>query len=147
LTQNSLYLFTLQVEGSLAHSSVDQKTCQSDTVHQQMSIQLPDLVSLVHHIFQSVNFSPITKEELVHKIILDSLDIVDRCRSRWVSLYSSTLHIFLIESLVSELTQSTFTGEVEEQIGILEKRVPDWICRLPTPSGDVLYKWVYHTSL
>lgn len=98
-----------KVEGSLAHSSVDQKTCQSDTVHQQMSIQLPDLVSLVHHIFQSVNFSPITKEELVHKIILDSLDIVDR----W---------------------------EVEEQIGILEKRVPDWICRLPTPSGDVLYK-------
>lgn len=98
-----------KVEGSLAHSSVDQKTCQSDTVHQQMSIQLPDLVSLVHHIFQSVNFSPITKEELVHKIILDSLDIVDR-------------------------------REVEEQIGILEKRVPDWICRLPTPSGDVLYK-------
>uniref|UniRef100_A0A3N7EU32 CDT1 Geminin-binding domain-containing protein n=1 Tax=Populus trichocarpa TaxID=3694 RepID=A0A3N7EU32_POPTR len=105
-----------KVEGSLAHSSVDQKTCQSDTVHQQMSIQLPDLVSLVHHIFQSVNFSPITKEELVHKIILDSLDIVDR-------------------------------REVEEQIGILEKRVPDWICRLPTPSGDVLYKWVYRTSL
>ncbi|KAG6777236.1 hypothetical protein POTOM_017053 [Populus tomentosa] len=136
-----------KVEGSLGHSSVDQKTCQSDTVHQQMSIQLPDLVSLVHHIFQSVNFSPITKEELVHKIILDSLDIVDRSRSRWVSLYSSTLHIFLIESLVSELTQSTFTGEVEEQIGILEKRVPDWICRLPAPSGDVLYKWVYHTSL
>lgn len=147
MTQNSLYLFTLQVEGSLGHSSVDQKTCQSDTVHQQMSIQLPDLVSLVHHIFQSVNFSPITKEELVHKIILDSLDIVDRSRSRWVSLYSSTLHIVLIESLVSELTLSTFTGAVEEQIGILEKRVPDWICRLPAPSGDVLYKWVYHTSL
>lgn len=98
-----------KVEGSLGHSSVDQKTCQSDTVHQQMSIQLPDLVSLVHHIFQSVNFSPITKEELVHKIILDSLDIVDR-------------------------------REVEEQIGILEKQVPDWICRLPAPSGDVLYK-------
>ncbi|KAL9392266.1 hypothetical protein Peur_016186 [Populus x canadensis] len=98
-----------KVEGSLGHSSVDQKTCQSDTVHQQMSIQLPDLVSLVHHIFQSVNFSPITKEELVHKIILDSLDIVDRMA-------------------------------VEEQIGILEKRVPDWICRLPAPSGDVLYK-------
>ncbi|KAJ6766843.1 DNA REPLICATION FACTOR CDT1 [Salix purpurea] len=30
--------------------------------------------------------------------------------------------------------------EVEEQIGILEKQVPDWICRLPAPSGDVLYK-------
>lgn len=98
-----------KAEVSLGHSSVDQKTCQSDTVHQQMSIQLPDLVSLVHHIFQSVNFSPITKEELVHKIILDSLDIVDR-------------------------------REVEEQIGILEKRVPDWICRLLAPGGDVLYK-------
>lgn len=98
-----------KVEGSLGHSSVDKKAFQSDTVPRQMSIQLPDLVSLVHHIFQSVNFSPITKEELVHKIILDSLDIVDR-------------------------------REVEEQIGILEKQVPDWICRLPAPSGDVLYK-------
>ncbi|KAJ6364410.1 hypothetical protein OIU76_029374 [Salix suchowensis] len=99
----------MKVEGSLGHSSVDKKAFQSDTVPRQMSIQLPDLVSLVHHIFQSVNFSPITKEELVHKIILDSLDIVDR-------------------------------REVEEQIGILEKQVPDWICRLPAPSGDVLYK-------
>ncbi|KAJ6396650.1 hypothetical protein OIU77_021640 [Salix suchowensis] len=98
-----------KVEGSLGLSSVDKKAFQSDTVPRQMSIQLPDLVSLVHHIFQSVNFSPITKEELVHKIILDSLDIVDR-------------------------------REVEEQIGILEKQVPDWICRLPAPSGDVLYK-------
>lgn len=143
MTQNSLYLFTLQVEGSLAHSSVDQKTCQSDTVHQQMSIQLPDLVSLVHHIFQSVNFSPITKEELVHKIILNSLDV-----SKWLCLYS-TLDIFLFESLVSELTQSslTATGEIEENIGVLEKQVPDWICRIPAPSGDVLYEWAYRTSL
>ncbi|KAJ6707258.1 hypothetical protein OIU85_027594 [Salix viminalis] len=74
-----------KVEGSLGHSSVDKKTFQSDTVPRQMSIQLPDLVSLI------------------------VLDIVDR-------------------------------REVEEQIGILEKQVPDWICRLPAPSGDVLYK-------
>ncbi|CAK7338658.1 unnamed protein product [Dovyalis caffra] len=105
-----------KVEGSHGNSSIDQKTCQSDTMHLQMSIHLPDLVSLIHHIFQSVNFSPITREELVHKIILDSLDIIDR-------------------------------REVEEQIGILEKRVPDWICRIPAPSGDVLYKGMKRQSL
>uniref|UniRef100_A0A6N2NJA2 Uncharacterized protein n=1 Tax=Salix viminalis TaxID=40686 RepID=A0A6N2NJA2_SALVM len=31
---------------------------------------------------------------------------------------------------------TTYSREVEEQIGILEKQVPDWICRLPAPSGD-----------
>ncbi|CAK7355304.1 unnamed protein product [Dovyalis caffra] len=85
------------VERSLGSSSIDQKTCHSGTTRLQMSIHLPDIVSLIHNIFQSVNFSPITKEELVHKIIL---------------------------------------GEVEEQIGILEKRVPDWICWIPAPSRD-----------
>ncbi|CAK7335097.1 unnamed protein product [Dovyalis caffra] len=49
------------------------------------------------------------EEELEHKIILDSSDIIDR-------------------------------REVGEQIGILEMRVPDWICRIPATSGDVLYK-------
>jgi chromatin licensing and DNA replication factor 1 len=68
--------------------------------------------------------------------------------SKWLCLYS-TLDIFLVESLVSELTQSslTATGEIEEKIGIIEKQVPDWICRIPAPSGDVLYEWAYRTSL
>ncbi|KAJ6861810.1 hypothetical protein NC651_037769 [Populus alba x Populus x berolinensis] len=66
--------------------------------------------------FQSASLSPITKEELVHKIILNSLD-------------------------------SSLTGEIEENIGILENQVPDWICRIPAPSGDVLYEWAYRTSL
>jgi chromatin licensing and DNA replication factor 1 len=93
--------------------------------------------------FQSASLSPVTKEELVHKIILNSLDV-----SKWLCLYS-TLDIFLFESLVSELTQSslTATGEIEENIGVLEKQVPDWICRIPAPSGDVLYEWAYRTSL
>lgn len=40
-----------------------------------------------------------------------------------MALPYSTLDIFLVESLVSELTQSslTATGEIEENIGILEK--------------------------
>lgn len=51
---------------------------QSDIMHQQVSVHLPDLVSLIHHIFQSVNYFPITREELVHKIIINSFDFVER---------------------------------------------------------------------
>ncbi|CAI9767410.1 unnamed protein product [Fraxinus pennsylvanica] len=43
----------------------------------QTSICLSDLVLLIHHIFQSVSFRSITKEELVHKIILNNCDIDD----------------------------------------------------------------------
>ncbi|KAL2555308.1 CDT1-like protein b [Forsythia ovata] len=45
--------------------------------HQQTSICLSDLVLLIHRIFQSVSFRSITKEELVHKIILNNCDIDD----------------------------------------------------------------------
>ncbi|KAA8542898.1 hypothetical protein F0562_024067 [Nyssa sinensis] len=87
----------------------DNKINQADLkLHQQMSAFLSNLVALIHHIFQSVNFSSITKEELVHKIIMNNSEIVER-------------------------------REVEEQIELLEKQVPDWICRKLSPSGDLLY--------
>lgn len=35
-----------------------------------------------------------------------------------------------------------FSGEVEEQIALLENLVPDWIYRKLTPGGDIMYKWV-----
>ncbi|WCJ34702.1 hypothetical protein M5689_015995 [Euphorbia peplus] len=46
--------------------------------HQHISVNLPSLVSLIHRIFQSTSYSPITKEELVYKIIINDFDFVDR---------------------------------------------------------------------
>ncbi|KAL2334472.1 hypothetical protein Fmac_015685 [Flemingia macrophylla] len=47
-----------------------------DTQHKKYSALL-DLVKVIHSIFQSVNRIPITKEELLHKILINSLDFVD----------------------------------------------------------------------
>ncbi|GLT46516.1 hypothetical protein SLA2020_202620 [Shorea laevis] len=81
--------------------------CSPESLKNKASC-LADLVPLIHHIFQSVNCTSITREELVHKIIINNLDIVER-------------------------------GEVEEQIELLEKLAPDWICRNLAPGGDILY--------
>lgn len=54
---------------------------------QQMSACLADLVTIIHSIFKSLNWSLITKEELVHKIIMNNFDIVERsayqCANYW----------------------------------------------------------------
>uniref|UniRef100_A0A5B7BBR2 CDT1 Geminin-binding domain-containing protein n=1 Tax=Davidia involucrata TaxID=16924 RepID=A0A5B7BBR2_DAVIN len=98
-----------KVEESNNCTSKDYKMNQAGLMlHQQISAFLSDLVDLIHHIFQSVNYSSITKEELVHKIIMNNCDIVER-------------------------------REIEEQIELLEKLVPDWICQKLSPGGDLLY--------
>ncbi|KAJ8749915.1 hypothetical protein K2173_013830 [Erythroxylum novogranatense] len=66
-----------KVEESLGWITKDQNMSRSNSTDGQISGCLPDLVSLVHHIFQSVNYSPITKEELVYKITINSLDYVE----------------------------------------------------------------------
>lgn len=75
---------------------------------QQIFACLPDIVTIIDNIFQCANCSSITKEELVHKIIMNALDVVER-------------------------------REVEAQIDLLEKLVPDWIGKKLAPSGDILY--------
>ncbi|PON62608.1 DNA replication factor [Parasponia andersonii] len=44
----------------------------------QMIACLPKLFNMIHFLFQSINRSVITKEELVHKIISSNADIVDK---------------------------------------------------------------------
>nr|POF09136.1 cdt1-like protein a, chloroplastic [Quercus suber] len=44
----------------------------------QMIASLPKLFNMIHFLFQSINRSVITKEELIHKIIASHCDIVDR---------------------------------------------------------------------
>ncbi|CAK9146485.1 unnamed protein product [Ilex paraguariensis] len=105
------------VEVNSCCSAKDHRINPSGLVLQKrLSASLSDLVALIHQIFRSVNCSSITKEELMHKIIIQNCDIVER-------------------------------GEVEDQLELLEKLVPDWICRNLAPSGDLLYKWVYHPFL
>ena len=49
-----------------------------EVISQESSSCLPELVCVVYNIFKSVNCSSITKEELVHKIIMNCLDITER---------------------------------------------------------------------
>ncbi|KAK1356701.1 CDT1 domain-containing protein [Heracleum sosnowskyi] len=45
---------------------------------QQMIASLPKLFDMVHYFFQSIKRSAITKDELIHKIVANHLDIVDK---------------------------------------------------------------------
>lgn len=46
----------------------------------QMIACLPKLFNMIHFLFQSINRSVITKEELMHKIISSHMDVVDRSK-------------------------------------------------------------------
>ncbi|GAY61739.1 hypothetical protein CUMW_212310 [Citrus unshiu] len=97
------------LEGSHGNLTDDSRRSQSEIViDEDISVCLPDLVASIHHIFQTVNYSSITKQELVHKIIMNNLDIIER-------------------------------REVEEQIELLEKLVPEWISKKLVPGGDIMY--------
>ncbi|VVA19652.1 PREDICTED: CDT1 [Prunus dulcis] len=101
-------LATLEVEQILGCGNEDlEKSQKSALLCQQMSACPADLVTIIHSIFKSLNWSPITKEELVHKIIMNNFDVVER-------------------------------REVEEQIDLLERHVPDWIHR-KSSGGDTMY--------
>ncbi|XAR55209.1 hypothetical protein NMG60_11035216 [Bertholletia excelsa] len=68
----------LQEEGDSCIGK-DQTMNQTKLVlHKQVSDLLPELVLLIHQIFKSANWSSITKNELVHKIIWHKFDIVER---------------------------------------------------------------------
>ncbi|XP_004512799.1 uncharacterized protein [Cicer arietinum] len=69
---------------------------------------LVELVNVIDYIFRSVQRTPITKEELLQKIMMNCLDFVE-------------------------------IREAEEQIEILEKLLPDWICKKLVCSGDTMY--------
>lgn len=56
--------------------------------HKQISVCLSDLVLLIHQIFQSVKFCPITKEELIQKIIMNNFEFDDRSKLRYCHLTS-----------------------------------------------------------
>ncbi|KAG6572997.1 CDT1-like protein a, chloroplastic, partial [Cucurbita argyrosperma subsp. sororia] len=54
------------------------KDSSSGRVTCEESSCLPELVRVIYNVFKSVNCASITKEELVHKIIMNSLDITER---------------------------------------------------------------------
>ncbi|KAL5545236.1 hypothetical protein UlMin_009020 [Ulmus minor] len=102
VTDKSMSNFYNEVyQGTLQQNQTGEKVDQSTSC-------LVDMVYVIHSIFKSVNYSPVTKEELVYKIIVNSFDVVEK-------------------------------GEVEEQIDLLGKLVPDWIYSRLAPSGDIMY--------
>ena len=68
----------MQAEESLGYASekITQKQADLDTQHKKSS-PLLNLVNVIHSIFQSVQRIPITKEELQHKILMNTLDFVE----------------------------------------------------------------------
>lgn len=44
-------------------------------MHQQIYVGLPNLVHLIHNIFQSLGRDSVTKEELFHKILMADCDV------------------------------------------------------------------------
>lgn len=84
----SLYVDDLQCYGipekKISPDEHYQKNHTSEVICQESSC-LPELVRVIYNIFKSVNWSSITKEELVHKIIMNSLDITERSMHGFVS--------------------------------------------------------------
>ncbi|KAL6183379.1 hypothetical protein ACLB2K_044790 [Fragaria x ananassa] len=68
-----------EVKRVLGFSNEDcKKTQTSSSMRLQMSTRLAEIVTLIYGVLKSFNWSSITKEELVHKIIMNSLDVVER---------------------------------------------------------------------
>lgn len=94
---------------AIAGSKESQKLSQSNSEKRQALLDcLPAMFDTIHFICQSVDCSLITKQELVHKIISNNLDIEE-------------------------------TSQVEEQLGLLEELVPDWMSKKSTCNGEFLY--------
>lgn len=69
---------------------------------------LLSIVDTIFFVLRSTDCTLITKQELMHKIIVNNFDIEE-------------------------------SGEVEENLQVLEKLVPDWMTKRPSSDGDFLY--------
>ncbi|XP_058097804.1 CDT1-like protein a, chloroplastic [Magnolia sinica] len=109
MEEGSSAMLQQMVEENVSVTATDCKISRTGFAKRQHTLScLPGLFNTVCRIFRSANCSSITKQELVHKILLHNCDIIE-------------------------------TGEVEEQLKLLEELVPDWICGKMVSSGDFLY--------
>ncbi|KAL6524629.1 hypothetical protein OROHE_016300 [Orobanche hederae] len=69
----------------------------------QSSVSVSDFALLIHRIFQSVNFCPITKEELVQKVIMNNFEF-DDCRE--VEMQMEGLEKLVPDWFVKKLARS-----------------------------------------
>ncbi|KAL6559297.1 hypothetical protein OROGR_004414 [Orobanche gracilis] len=83
--------------------------------HKQSSVSMSNFALLIHRIFQSVNFCPITKEELVQKVIMNNFEF-DDCRE--VEMQMEGLEKMVPDWFVKKLARS---GDLLYSV----KRVPD----------------------
>ncbi|CAN6688416.1 unnamed protein product [Malus baccata var. baccata] len=103
---------------------------------QQRISSLPMLVDMIHFVFQSVNYSAITKEELVHKLIWNNFEFTDTSTPS----YKSKSFPLRFTKAPGEPNSFSiiFTDEVEEQLTLLLDLVPEWISEEKSESGGDL---------
>lgn len=78
------YLLQLEDEERKEIEEQNPDVSQANRLRQMIS-SLPNLFNTIHLLFQSMNSSAITKEELVHKIIWINCDFVDRSKPLYKS--------------------------------------------------------------
>lgn len=96
---------------------------------------LPKLFDMIYLVFQSTNKSLMTRQELLHKIVSYHTNVVDI--SKRFSPIPVQLHYSKPQCLCDNL-RTEFTGDVEEQLNLLQQILPDWISEKKISSGDLV---------
>jgi len=84
----------MQEELGYSLEKITQKQAGLNTCHKKSS-PMVDLVNMINSIFQSFQRIPITKEELLHKILMNSLDVAEI--SMFLQQYCSQHTRFLVD--------------------------------------------------
>ena len=102
-----------------------------------MILNLPKLFNMIHFLVQSMNRSFINKEELVHKIIWNQCDMIDRSKQIIIDFQGKYNFLSMEVSFEPKSSFVLFSEDVEEQLNLLLELVPDWISEKKV-GGDLL---------
>ncbi|GAA0144295.1 hypothetical protein LIER_04783 [Lithospermum erythrorhizon] len=99
------------------------KICQHDlTEQQQSSTRLSDFVPVINQIFKSMGWRSITKDELVHKIIVNHCDVDDKSDvERQVEILENLVPDWIYKKLTPSLDHLYSINKVSDLDTILEK--------------------------
>ncbi|KAL3637512.1 hypothetical protein CASFOL_018680 [Castilleja foliolosa] len=119
-------------------AAMEQDPAISQAKHRRKMIAgLPKRFDMIYYLFQSIRRSVVTKEELLQKIIFSDLKVSDRCEveEQW-----RTQRFRLPDGKGGRRPPSTppRSATVEEQLGLLQELVPEWISEKSMSSGDIL---------
>lgn len=145
-SEETWHFSSLQIREKERKALEDKEAGAADVVRRQKLLaSLPSTFDMILLIYQSLNRTVMTKQELIYKIIANHSKITDRGRV----IHPPNIHcyVFCIKWTVIETTDLFFgfLGEVEEQLKLLQELVPDWISEKTALSGDLLCWWAYWT--